>query len=276
MSFVFCFCKILLNFIKILFVGFFVIEKGVALCYTIIKNLFCTCKEIRMKILVTDDEQEIRKILRLLLEERGYTVCEASDGECAVRALREDNSIDLCIMDIMMPNLTGVEATRIIRTFSTVPILFLTARSLDKDKEEAYAEGGDDYLVKPFSSRELLMKVEALTRRYNSYTPKVEREDAIRVGGNIVIHAESREVLKNGEPIDIRDKEYDLLFFLAKHKGEVVSPQTIYENVWGEIPLPSSNNTVTVHILNLRRKLEDANTNVKIIRTVWGKGYQVD
>ena len=229
-----------------------------------------------MKILITDDEQEIRKVLRLLLEEKGYAVCEAADGVQAVRALREDSSIDLCIMDVMMPNMSGVEATREIRTFSTVPILFLTARSLDSDKEAAYAEGGDDYLVKPFSSRELLMKVEALTRRYNSYTPKAESEGAIRIGGNILIYPEAREVFKNGESVDIRDKEYDLLLFLAKHKGEVLSAHKIYEGVWGEMPLPSSNNTITVHILNLRRKLEDAGSNTKIIRTVWGKGYQVD
>jgi DNA-binding response OmpR family regulator len=179
-------------------------------------------------------------------------------------------------MDVMMPNMSGVEATREIRTFSTVPILFLTARSLDSDKEAAYAEGGDDYLVKPFSSRELLMKVEALTRRYNNYTPKAESEGAIRIGGNILIYPEVREVFKNGESVDIRDKEYDLLLFLAKHKGEVLSAHKIYEGVWGEMPLPSSNNTITVHILNLRRKLEDAGSNTKIIRTVWGKGYQVD
>ena len=229
-----------------------------------------------MKILIADDEQEIRKVLRLLLEERGYTVCEAHDGEDAVRAMREDSSVDLCIMDIMMPRLNGIEATREIRAFSTVPILFLTARSLDTDKESAYAEGGDDYLVKPFSSRELIMKVEALTRRYNSYTPKAESEGAIRISGGILIYPETREVTKGGSPVDIRDKEFDLLLYLARHKGEVLSAQKIYEGVWGEMPLPSSNNTITVHILNLRRKLEDESSVSKIIRTVWGKGYQVD
>ena len=229
-----------------------------------------------MKILITDDEQEIRKVLRLLLEERGYTVCEAYDGAYAVRMLKEDSSIDLCIMDVMMPNMSGIEATREIRTFSTVSILFLTARSLDSDKESAYAEGGDDYIVKPFSSRELIMKVEALTRRYNNYTPKAESEGAIRVGGNILIYPESREVTKNGVSVDIRDKEFDLLIYLARHKGEVLSPQKIYEGVWGEMPLPSSNNTITVHILNLRRKLEDNSSAARIIRTVWGKGYRVD
>ena len=120
-----------------------------------------------MKILIADDEKEIRRVLRLLLESKGYEVIEAANGEEAVLAVRLDGGIDLCIMDIMMPKLTGIEATAKIRTFSNLPILFLTAKSMDSDKEEAYAGGGDDYLVKPFSSRELLYKVEALTRRYN-------------------------------------------------------------------------------------------------------------
>ncbi len=230
-----------------------------------------------MKILVCDDESEIRKILRLLLENAGYEVSEAGDGEAAVEAVRLNSGIDLCIMDIMMPRLSGVEATKRIREFSTVPILFLTARSLDSDKERAYSEGGDDYLVKPFSSRELLMKVEALTRRYNSYSAKGEKNgELIRLYGGVLLAPELREVTKNGSPIDVRDKEMDLLIYLAKNRGRAVDQRELYEKVWGEIPLPSSNNTITVHMLNLRRKLEDNPSLPKIIRTVWGKGYQID
>ena len=190
-----------------------------------------------MKILIADDEIEIRKVLRLLLENAGHTTVEASDGERAVEAVRLDSEIDLCIMDITMPRVDGVEATKRIREFSTLPILFLTARSLESEKEAAYSGGGDDYLVKPFSSRELLMKVEALTRRYTSYSAKEKPNETIRLWG-----------------------------------GVVLSP----ESVWGDIPLPSSNNTVTVHILNLRRKLEEDTSSPRIVRTVWGKGYQID
>lgn len=230
-----------------------------------------------MKILVCDDESEIRKILRLLLENAGYEVSEAKDGECAVEAVRSDLDIDLCIMDIMMPRLSGVEATKRIREFSTVPILFLTAKSFEGDKEEAYSGGGDDYLVKPFSSRELLMKVDALTRRYNSYSAKGENTgELIRLYGGVLLVPELREVSKNGVQIDVRDKEMDLLIYLAKNRGRVVDPRELYEGVWGEMPLPSSSNTITVHVLNLRRKLEDNPSSPKIIRTVWGRGYQVD
>ena len=230
-----------------------------------------------MKILVTDDEREIRNILRLLLEQAGYEVLEASDGEAAVEAMRSDGGIDLCIMDIMMPKMSGVEATRSIRAFSTVPILFLTAKSLDSDKEEAYSGGGDDYLVKPFSSRELLMKVEALTRRYNSYRAKNDSSgEHIKLHGGVMLSPEVREVSKDGISIDVRDKEMDLLIYLAKNRGRVISPSELYEGVWGEMSLPSSNNTITVHILNLRRKLEENPSSPKIIRTIWGKGYQID
>ena len=230
-----------------------------------------------MRILLVDDEPEIRTVLRLLLTNAGYDVVEAGDGANAVDTVREDNDIDLCIMDIMMPVMSGLEAAEEIRKFSTVPVLFLTARSLESDKEAAYSGGGDDYLVKPFSSRELLMKVEALTRRYNSYSAKGEgRGDVIRLWGGVTLMPDMREVTKNGVSVDIRDKEMDVLIFLAKNRGRVINPRDLYEAVWGEMPLPSSNNTITVHILNLRRKLEDDPTSPKLIRTVWGKGYQID
>ena len=230
-----------------------------------------------MRILIVDDEPEIRNILRLLLENTGYEVREAADGLAAVLEVQNDSGIDLCIMDIMMPNLSGIEATKRIREFSTVPVLFLTAKSLEGDKEAAYSGGGDDYLVKPFSRSELLMKVDALTRRYNVYRAKGDgSEQFIRLPAGVLISPEMREVTKNGIPVDVRDKEYELLLFLSQNRGRVISPSELYEGVWGEMPLPSSNNTITVHILNLRRKLEDDPSSPKLIRTIWGKGYQID
>lgn len=230
-----------------------------------------------MRILVVDDEFEIRNILRLLLTNAGHEVKEAADGAMAVEAMREDTRVDLCIMDVMMPKMTGIEATAKIRTFSTVPILFLTAKSMESDKETAYSAGGDDYLVKPFSSKELLMKVEALTRRYNSYRAKGEGSDElIRLSSGVLISPDMREVTKNGTPIDVRDKEYEVLLYLSKNRGRVISPHELYEQVWGEMPLASSNNTITVHVLNLRRKLEDNPSAPKLIRTIWGRGYQID
>ena len=229
-----------------------------------------------MKILIVDDEKEIRKILCLLLESRGHTILEAADGETAVEAVINDRNIDLCIMDIMMPRMSGVEAVGKIRNFSTVPVLFLTAKSLDSDKEAAYGSGGDDYIVKPFSANELIMKVDALTRRYKHYSIKETSENVIKLGFGVMVNPDTREVFKFGEPLDIRDKEMDLLLYLSMNRGRAIGVDELYESVWGEMPLPSSSNTVTVHMLNLRRKLEDVPSSPKVIRTVWGKGYQID
>lgn len=234
-------------------------------------------ERIDMKILIADDEKEIRKIVRLLLESRGHTVVEAGDGEDAVSQVTNDGDIDLCIMDIMMPKMSGVDAVSRIRAFSPVPVLFLTAKSMDSDKEMAYGSGGDDYLVKPFVATELLMKVDALTRRYNHYKAKSDTlENVIKLSFGVVINPDTREVFKRGELLDIRDKEMDLLLYLAQNRGRAIGAEELYSSVWGEMALPSSGNTVTVHMLTLRRKLEDVPSSPKIVRTVWGKGYQID
>jgi DNA-binding response OmpR family regulator len=231
-----------------------------------------------MKILITDDEREIRKILRILLEDKGYEVIEATNGQKAIAEVKAHPELDLCIMDIMMPRMSGVEATQRIREFSDVPVLFLTAKSLQQDRAEAYASGGDDYLVKPFSSGELLLKVEAMIRRYNNYRTKTlpEESNVIPLGDSITVSPSTREVKKRGALVDMRDKEYEVLLYLLRNRGKSVNPAELYEAVWEEMPLPSSGNTVTVHILNLRRKLEDNPSSPKLIRTVWGKGYQID
>lgn len=228
-----------------------------------------------MRVLVCDDEAEIRNILRLLLESAGYEVVDADRARVAIDTVRENPDIDLCIMDIMMPSMSGVEAAARIREFSSLPIIFLTAKSLDGDKEEAYGSGGDDYIVKPFSSKELLMKVEALIRRYTSYSGK-EEGDTVRLYGGVTLNTDRREVIRGGSVVEMRDKELEVLLYLAKNRGRVVSPSELYESVWGEMALPSSGNTVTVHILNLRRKLEENPSSPRLIRTVWGKGYQID
>lgn len=230
-----------------------------------------------MRILIVDDEVDIRQILKILLKNSGYETLEASDGAMAVSMVKDDSSIDLCIMDIMMPGMTGIEATAAIREFSSVPVLFLTAKSLSDDKMSAYSSGGDDYVVKPFSSAELLMKVEALTRRYNTYAAKSEGPaEIVNLASGVSVNLETREVLKNGTALDMRDKELDILIYLVKNRGRVISSDELYEHVWKEMPLASSGNNVTVHILNLRRKLEDSTGGQKIIRTVWGRGYQID
>ncbi len=229
----------------------------------------------KTRILVADDEKDIRRVLRLLLEAKGYAVFEAVNGQDAIDRARE-NGVDLIIMDIMMPHISGVEATAAIRSFSTVPILFLTAKSLDSDKKNAYMSGGDDYLVKPFSSTELLLKVESLIRRYTVYRGKESDEEVIKLPCSVEVDVSSRTVHRGGAEISLRDKESDMLFYLLSRRGETIETNEIYEDVWGEKAMPSSANNVMVNMLNLRKKLEDNPSNPKIIKTVWGKGYRLD
>lgn len=229
----------------------------------------------KSKILIADDEADIRKILRLLLEKKGYTVAEASNGQDAVKKAREGD-IDLIIMDIMMPQLSGIEATAAIREFSTVPILFLTAKSLDSDKESAYISGGDDYIVKPFSSTELILKVESLIRRYTVYHGKEKDRDIIELACSVEVELSTKTVRRRGIEVSLRDKESDIFFYLLSHRGETVDTDKIFEDVWGERAMPSSANNVMVNMLNIRKKLEDNPQAPKIIKTVWGKGYRFE
>ena len=224
----------------------------------------------QIRILAVDDEPDLRSLLRILLKSKGYEVLEAASGQEAVELLRSEPRIDLVIMDIMMPGLNGVQACAEIRKFSTVPMLFLTAKSQLSDKAEAYASGGDDYLAKPFSQNELMMKVESLTRRYRVY--KGKQEDIADL--DLTLDEGRSCAVRNGQRIDLTDKEFAILRFFFRNRGKTLDVQTVYEGVWGEKYMPSSNNTVMVHILNLRKKLELDPANPKLIRTVWGKGYQ--
>ena len=226
-----------------------------------------------IRILVVDDEADIRRIIRILLESRGYRVLEAPNGRLAVETIRKEPDVDLILLDIMMPELSGIEASREIRSISSAPILFLTARTQEQDKLEAYSSGGDDYLAKPFSHGELLMKVDSLLRRYRVYKGKVTGK---QLKSDMVLDEENRRILRGGEALELTETEYSILQFLADHRGSVVSVAQIYEGVWHEKYMPASNNTVMVHIVNLRKKLEDDPANPRLIRTIWGKGYQID
>ena len=224
-------------------------------------------------ILVVDDEQDIRRIIRILLESSGYQVAEAPNGLAAVEYIRQQPNVDLVLMDIMMPGLNGIEASRAIRERCSAPILFLTAKTQERDKLEAYQAGGDDYLAKPFSHAELMMKVESLLRRYRVYKGKTSGQ---LLRADVMLDEPGRRVLRGGRPVELTETEFEILQFLAHHRGQVVSVEQIYNGVWNEKYMPSSTNTVMVHIVNLRKKLERDPSNPRLIRTVWGKGYQLD
>ncbi len=184
------------------------------------------------KILFADDDPEIREVLRLLLTSEGYTVAEASSGGEVLELL--DGSVDLVILDVMMPGLGGYAVCAEIRRRSAVPVLFLTAKGQDSDKTMGFSVGGDDYLVKPFSYTELISRVKAMLRRYYVYGAKQSESDVIRCCGNIEIDPEQCRVCVGGKEVSLTDTEYRILLLLAGHQKKVFSAQNIYESVWNE------------------------------------------
>ena len=227
------------------------------------------------KILVADDDPEIREALHLLLTCEGYKTVEASCGEEVLEWM--DHTIDLVILDVMMPEMNGYMICAEIRKRYTVPILFLTAKSQDSDKTLGFSVGGDDYLVKPFSYNELINRVKAMIRRYCVYGAKDSKQNfIIQCCGNIEIDTNRCSVMVGGKEVILTDIEYRILLLLASHPKRIYSTQMIYECVWNEPYTYSSNNTIMVHIRNIRRKLGDDPQNCHTIRTVWGKGYRIE
>ena len=223
-------------------------------------------------ILIVDDDPDIRKVLFFLLKDN-YFVEEAADGAAAVEYIAEHPETDLVVLDVMMPGMSGYEACGKIRALSNAPILFLTAKSAEADMISAYGSGGDDFLSKPFSQGEFLAKVNSLLRRYKEYRGKPA--EALTIDG-LEVDLETHSVKSSGKDVTLTDTEYAILEYLLKNRGSTVTAAELYESVWKERFLPGSGNTVMVHVLNLRRKIEETPSAPKIIRTVWGKGYQID
>ena len=223
-------------------------------------------------ILIVDDDPDIRKVLFFLLKDN-YFVEEAADGAAAVEYIAVHPETDLVVLDVMMPGMSGYEACGKIRALSNAPILFLTAKSAEADMISAYGSGGDDFLSKPFSQGEFLAKVNSLLRRYKEYRGKPA--EALTIDG-LEVDLETHSVKSSGKDVTLTDTEYAILEYLLKNRGSTVTAAELYESVWKERFLPGSGNTVMVHVLNLRRKIEETPSAPKIIRTVWGKGYQID
>lgn len=228
------------------------------------------------KILIVDDEKEIRDLVEIYLKGEGYETLKAADGEEALYLLR-GNDIDLVILDVMMPKLNGIETCLKIREESELPIIMLSAKSEDIDKILGLNMGADDYLSKPFNTLELIARVKSQLRRYkkfNNYQNK-EDNDLTIVIDDLVIKLDTHEVFLGDKGIRFTPTEFDILVLLAKNRGKVFSMVNIYESVWNQEYM-ESDNTVMVHIRKIREKIEENPRNPRFIKTVWGVGYKIE
>lgn len=226
-------------------------------------------------ILIVDDDKEIAGLISIYLENEGYRVIQAHDGEEALQKLTAgEQTVDLVILDVMMPKVNGLDACRKIRETSAVPILMLSAKSEDMDKILGLMTGADDYMIKPFNPLELTTRVKSLLRRSLQYNAEAQASarSTITVDG-LEINRDTHEVTANGRPIVLTAREFDILYLLARQPGRIFSAEDIFQQVWKE-KYYVSNNTVMVHISNLRDKLEKE-LGYKLIQTVWGVGYKI-
>lgn len=224
-------------------------------------------------ILIADDEKEIRDILELMLKGEGYEVRAVKDGSEALQAASPQ--IDLYILDVNMPNLSGFMVAAELRKTYDTPIVFLTAYSGESDKVMGFLSGADDYLVKPFSNMELILRVKAILRRGGprGEAEKEENSSQIRIH-DLVLDQNNQSVIRGEEVISLTYTEYKILELLASHRKKIYSLENIYQSIWEEDAVGDS--AIMVHIKNIRKKLKEDSRNPRYIKTAWGKGYYVE
>ena len=228
-------------------------------------------------ILVVDDEQEIADLVEIYLVSDGYKVFKASNAQDGLDILNKED-IHLCLLDIMMPGMNGLEMCKKIRETNNIPIIMLSAKSTDLDKILGLGTGADDYVVKPFNPLELTARVKSQLRRYTQLNPNsnvhetVKNEISIR---GLTINKDNHKVTVYDEEVKLTPIEFDILYLLASNPGKVFSTDEIFERVWNE-KVYEANNTVMVHIRRLRGKMKEDTRQSKIITTVWGVGYKIE
>lgn len=224
-------------------------------------------------ILICDDNQDIVEALKIYLGAEGYTLYTAANGAEALEAV-ERHSIQLILMDIMMPQLDGITATARLRQKGNIPIILLTAKSEETDLVLGLSVGADDYITKPFRPVELIARVKSVLRRYTMLGGMAKQPGLLAVGG-LALDDESKAVTLDGEPVELTPLEYSLLKYLMEHPGKVFSSRELYRAVWGASPV-AGEGAVAVHIRHLREKLEIDPANPRIIKVVWGQGYKLE
>ncbi|MCM1050078.1 MAG: VanR-ABDEGLN family response regulator transcription factor [Clostridiales bacterium] len=229
------------------------------------------------KILVVDDEKEIADLLEIYLQNENYTVHKFYSGKAALEFI-DKNEIDLAILDIMLPDIGGLTLCRHIREQHTYPIIMLTAKDEEIDKITGLSLGADDYITKPFRPLELVARVKAQLRRYKRYNgnQSADLDDSVIIHSGLVMNVKTHECLLNEKPLVLTPTEFDILRILLEHKGEVVSAERLFREIWNDEYYSKSNNTITVHVRHLREKMSDTVDNPKYIRTIWGVGYKIE
>lgn len=228
------------------------------------------------KILILDDEQEIADLIELYLKNEDYKVFKFYSAHDALECI-ESTELDLAILDIMLPGISGLSICQEIRKNHTYPIIMLTAKDTETDKITGLTLGADDYITKPFRPLELIARIKAQLRRYKRYGSDVAREElGIIMHSGLIININTHEALLNEKALSLTPTEFSILRILCENKGKVVSSEQLFHQIWGDAYFTKSNNTITVHIRHLREKLGDTMDSPKYIKTVWGVGYKIE
>lgn len=227
-------------------------------------------------VLVVDDDKEIVKAIEIYLSKEGYNILKAYNGKQALEILKENKDIHLIILDIMMPEMDGIETANTIRKDSAIPIIMLSAKSEDYDKIEGLNCGADDYVTKPFNPLELIARVDSQIRRY-THLGSIAQKDEKNVyhSGGLYINDETKIVTVDGNEVKLTPTEYNILKFLIKNKGVVYSIEQIYKNVWEE-ECYGAENIIAVHIRHIREKIEINPREPKYLKVIWGIGYKIE
>lgn len=227
------------------------------------------------KILIVDDEQEIADLVALYLENENYQVFKYYNAADALQCMEQEN-LDMAILDVMLPDMSGFEICRKIREKYCYPVIMLTAKGEEVDKITGLTLGADDYITKPFLPLELVARVKAQLRRYKRYNRGMEPDEEVIVHSGLVLNVKTHECTLNEKALSLTPTEFSILKILCRQKGKVVSAEELFHEIWGDEYYSKGNNTITVHIRHLREKMGDSFENPKYIKTVWGCGYKIE
>ncbi|MCI8668585.1 MAG: VanR-ABDEGLN family response regulator transcription factor [Lachnospiraceae bacterium] len=233
------------------------------------------------RILIVDDEKEIADLIELYLKNEGYEVCKFYSSKEALACI-ESETLDMAVMDIMMPDITGFDLCRKIREKYNYPIIMLTAKDTEIDKITGLTLGADDYITKPFRPLEMMARVKAQLRRYKRYNMAASGHSADQEGETVIIHSglvmniKTHECFLNERPLLLTPTEFEILRILLEKKGNVVSAEELFHEIWKDEYYSKNNNTITVHIRHLREKMNETADAPRYIKTIWGVGYKIE